>query len=190
VKPGKTRREIVQHRIALGVWGGESPEAYLKDRTGQIDATSYSIQEMNDGRSIAIAHVPMRGGGWVCTHEDITERRQAQAKIERLARYDALTNLPNRVRVRERWQEALRRLRPGEGLAVHAIDFDRFKEINDALGLAVGDELLQAVAARLSEVAEGGNTLARIGADEFVIVQVPAQSPTDATVSRVGSSLA
>jgi diguanylate cyclase (GGDEF)-like protein len=92
--------------------------------------------------------------------------------------------------VRERWQEALRRLRPGEGLAVHAIDFDRFKEINDALGLAVGDELLQAVAARLSEVAEGGNTLARIGADEFVIVQVPAQSPTDATVSRVGSSLA
>ncbi len=181
VKPGKTRREIVERRIALGVWGGESPEAYLKDRTGEIDATSYSIQEMNDGRSIAIAHVPMRGGGWVCTHEDITERRQAQAKIEHLARYDALTNLPNRVLVRERLQDALRRLRAGEGLAVHAIDLDRFKEINDALGLAAGDELLQAVAARLGEVAGDGNTLARIGADEFVIVQNPALSPTEAT---------
>jgi diguanylate cyclase (GGDEF)-like protein/PAS domain S-box-containing protein len=181
VKPGKTRREIVERRIAIGVWGGESPEAYLKDRTGEINTTSYSTQEMNDGRSIAIAHVPMRGGGWVCTHEDITERRQAQAKIERLARYDALTDLPNRVLIREGLQEALRRLRAGEGLAVHAIDLDRFKEINDALGIAVGDELLQAVAARLGEAVGDGDTLARIGADEFVIVQNPASSPTDAT---------
>jgi GGDEF domain-containing protein len=75
----------------------------------------------------------MPGGGWVCTREDITERRQAQAKIEHLARHDGLTNLPNRVLVRERLQEALSRLRPGEGLAVHAIDLDRFKEVNDAL---------------------------------------------------------
>ena len=156
VKPGTTRRAIVERRIALGVWGGASPEAYLRDRTAVVDTSSYSIQEMNDGRSIATAHVPMPGGGWVCTHEDITERRQAQAKIEHLARHDGLTNLPNRVLVRERLQEALSRLRPGEGLAVHAIDLDRFKEVNDALGHVVGDELLQAVAERLAEVGERG----------------------------------
>jgi PAS domain-containing protein len=79
VKPGTTRREIVERRIAWGVWGRTSPEAYLRDRTAVVDTSSYSIQEMNDGRSIATAHVPMPGGGWVCTHEDITERRQAQA---------------------------------------------------------------------------------------------------------------
>lgn len=188
VKPGITRREVVARRVALGVWGGESPEAYLLDRTAAIDATTYSVQEMNDGRSIATAHVPMPGGGWVCTHEDITERRQAQAKIEHLARHDVLTNLPNRVLVRERLQEALSRLRSGEGLAVHSIDLDRFKEINDALGHAVGDELLKAAAERLSEVLGGADTLARMGADEYVIVQSPAFSPPEATDSRGASS--
>ena len=181
VKPGSTRRDIVERRIALGVWGGGSPEAYLRDRTATVDTSSYSIQEMNDGRSIATAHVPMPGGGWVCTHEDITEQRQAQAKIEHLARHDGLTNLPNRVLVRERLQEALTRLRPGDGLAVHCIDLDRFKEVNDALGHAVGDELLQAVAVRLSKVVGDGDTLARVGGDEYVLVQNPACSPTDAT---------
>ena len=181
VKPGTTRRAIVERRIALGVWGGTSPEVYLCDRTAVVDTSSYSIQEMNDGRSIATAHVPMPGGGWVCTHEDITERRQAQAKIEHLARHDGLTNLPNRVLVRERLQEALSRLRPGEGLAVHAIDLDRFKEVNDALGHVVGDELLQAVAERLAGVVSEVDTLARMGADEYVIVQNPAFSPTDAS---------
>jgi diguanylate cyclase (GGDEF)-like protein len=83
--------------------------------------------------------------------------------------------------MRERLQEALARLRPGEGLAVHCIDLDRFKEVNDALGHAVGDQLLQAVAKRLSEVVSEVDTLARMGADEYVIVQNPALSPTDAS---------
>ena len=63
VKPGSTRRAIVERRVALGVWGGTSPGASLRDRTAVVDTSSYSIQEMNDGRSIAIAHVPMPGGG-------------------------------------------------------------------------------------------------------------------------------
>src|SRR4051794_26910811 len=104
-----------------------------------------------------------------------------QAKIEHLARHDVLTNLPNRVLAPERLQQAPARLRPGGGLAVHCIDLDRFKEVNDALGHAVGDELLQAVARRLSEVVGDIDTLARMGGDEYVIVQNPALSPTDAT---------
>ena len=117
----------------------------------------------------------------MCTHEDITERRQAQARIEHLARHDGLTDLPNRVLLREKLQEALLRMRPGEGLAVHCLDLDRFKEVNDALGHAVGDELLQDFAARLQHAVSETDTLARIGGDEYVIVQNPAFSPTDAT---------
>jgi diguanylate cyclase (GGDEF)-like protein len=181
VKPGMSRREIVEMRIARGIWAGASAEDYLRERTQPITTSGYAIQEMSDGRSIALAHVPMPGGGWVCTHEDVTEQRQAQAKIEHLARHDGLTDLPNRVLLRERLQQALLRLRPGEGLAVHCLDLDRFKEVNDALGHAIGDELLQAVAARLRQVVGEADGLARIGGDEFVIVQNPANSPTDAT---------
>jgi len=181
VKPGTTRRQIVERRIEKGLWGGASPEAYLSERTAYVDTASYAVQEMNDGRSIATVHVPMPGGGWVCTHEDITERRQAQAKIEHLARHDGLTDLPNRVLVRERLQETLERMRPREILAVHCLNLDRFKEVNDAIGHAIGDELLQDFAARLRHVADGIGMVARTGGDEFVIVQYPASSPADVT---------
>ena len=181
VRPGMTRREIIELRIARGAWAGASAADYLHERTQPINASGHLVQEMCDGRSILLAHVPMPGGGWVCTHEDVTERRQAQDTIEHLARHDGLTDLPNRVLLRERLQEALARMRPGEGLAVHSLDLDRFKEVNDALGHAIGDELLVAVASRLRELGSNVDTLARIGADEFVIVQYPADSPTAAT---------
>ena len=146
MKPGTTRREIVELRIAHGVWGGASAAEYLHERTHPIDTASYSIQEMNDGRSIATAHVPMPGGGWVYTHEDITERRQAQAAIEHLARHDGLTNLPNRFLLRERAAGDAGAQRVGDGIAVHCLDLDRFKMVNDSLGHTMGDRLLQAVA--------------------------------------------
>jgi diguanylate cyclase (GGDEF)-like protein len=146
-----------------------------------ITSAGHSLQEMSDGRTISLVHVPMPGGGWVCTHEDVTERRQAQAKIEHLARHDGLTDLPNRVLLRDELQEMLERMRPGELLAVHCLNLDRFKEVNDAIGHAVGDELLQDFAARLRHVADGIGMVARTGGDEFVIVQYPASSPTDVT---------
>ena len=181
VKPGTRRSEVAERRVAAGVWSGSSPAEYVSLRAGAVSKADYFIEKLSDGRSIAVSHVPMPGGGWVCTHEDITEQRQAQAKIEHLARHDALTDLPNRRMLREVMQQALARVRPGEGFAVHCLDLDRFKEVNDALGHAVGDELMQAVARRLHGIVAAKGTLARIGGDEFVIVQNPARSPSEVT---------
>ena len=181
IKPGVARREVIEMRIAHGIWAGASAESYLMQRTAPITAAGHLIQEMCDGRTISLVHIPMPGGGWVCTHEDVTERRQAQQKIEHLARHDALTDLPNRFLLREELQEMLQRLRHGEGLAVHCLDLDRFKEVNDATGHAIGDELLQSFAARLRRVSGIETLIARTGGNEFVIVQNPAHSPTEAT---------
>jgi diguanylate cyclase (GGDEF)-like protein len=123
----------------------------------------------------------MPDGGWVATHDDITERCRVQAQIERMAHHDALTALPNRVLFRRRLNEALQK---GGGqdqaLAVLSIDLDRFKAVNDTLGHPVGDELLRAAARRLSECVRETDVVARLGGDEFAIIQIGAAQPAAA----------
>ncbi|HTW72075.1 MAG TPA: EAL domain-containing protein [Acetobacteraceae bacterium] len=138
------------------------------------------VWELSDGRTIAVTHQPMEDG-WVATYEDITERRLAEAKIAHLARYDALTNLPNRALFREALDHALAFARRGQMLALHCLDLDQFKAVNDTLGHPVGDALLQAVAGRLRDGLRGTDTIARLGGDEFAIVQTGLDAPRDAT---------
>jgi diguanylate cyclase (GGDEF)-like protein/PAS domain S-box-containing protein len=114
---------------------------------------------------------------------DITDRKQAEARITHLATRDALTDLPNRVLLNDRLQQALANARRQHaGLAVMFIDLDRFKNINDSLGHDVGDELLRCVAARLKECLRKGDTLARLGGDEFVAVLEGLHTSNDAQV--------
>jgi diguanylate cyclase (GGDEF)-like protein len=113
----------------------------------------------------------MAGGGWVATHLDVTEQRRSEAKIAHMAQHDALTDLPNRVLLRERMEHALAVTRNGGlDLAVLMLDLDRFKEVNDTLGHPAGDSLLRAVAARLRECTSETALIARLGGDEFAVI--------------------
>jgi diguanylate cyclase (GGDEF)-like protein/PAS domain S-box-containing protein len=102
---------------------------------------------------------------------DITERRLAEEKLAHAARYDALTDLPNRVLFHERLEEAHARSRRGESFAVLCLDLDRFKEVNDTLGHALGDRLLVEAGKRIGNELRQTDTLSRLGGDEFAIVQ-------------------
>jgi diguanylate cyclase (GGDEF)-like protein/PAS domain S-box-containing protein len=105
--------------------------------------------------------------------EDVTERRRSEALVARMAHYDALTELPNRVLFRREIEAALEASLHGAAgsLAVHCLDLDRFKTVNDTLGHQAGDALLQMVAARLATCIRAGDCVARLGGDEFAIIQ-------------------
>jgi diguanylate cyclase (GGDEF)-like protein len=147
---------------------------------GETESTQFHHQ-LNDGRCIAISTQPMPGGGTVTTHQDITEQRRSEAKIAHMALHDSLTGLANRVLINERLAQALARTRRGEIVAVHFLDLDRFKGVNDTLGHSVGDQLLRLVTERLLLAARETDTVARVGGDEFAIVQVGISQPADAT---------
>jgi diguanylate cyclase (GGDEF)-like protein len=179
VKPGTPFRQIIEARIALGAYAGGDPEAYISERLRAVRErhASTKIQTLPDGRVVAIVHQPMADGGWVATHEDITEQRRYEAKIAHMALHDGLTDLPNRTLFNERLEHALAR---GETVAAHLLDLDLFKNVNDTLGHAVGDKLLEAVAARLRAVVRDTDTVARMGGDEFAIVQAAIEHPAEA----------
>jgi diguanylate cyclase (GGDEF)-like protein len=102
---------------------------------------------------------------------DITEHKKAEALIWHQANFDALTGLPNRRMVRDRWEQAMHlHSRNGRGLALLLLDLDHFKEVNDTLGHAVGDELLKQSAQRIASCMRSSDTLARMGGDEFAII--------------------
>jgi diguanylate cyclase (GGDEF)-like protein len=181
VAPGLTLRQLVDLRIANGTFSGD-PDQYVDTLMASVGAGKPSNQlvELADGRTMAVVNQPMPGGGWVATHEDITERRRAEMKIAHMARHDALTDLPNRVLLRERLGEALTHVERGQRLAVLCLDLDQFKNVNDTLGHAVGDELLRVVAGRLRGCVRETDTISRVGGDEFSIIQVDIAGATDA----------
>jgi diguanylate cyclase (GGDEF)-like protein len=184
VGPGTTLAEIVDMRFEAGSFPAMSREEYLHWRTNV--AVSHeptdSIVELQNGKTFKIRHRPMPDGGWVATHEDITEQRRSEVKIEYMAHHDALTDLANRVLLNERLEQALgRRIHREEFVAVHHLDLDQFKAVNDTFGHPAGDKLLKIVADRLRGLVRETDTIARMGGDEFVIVQAPISDPADAT---------
>ena len=135
-----------------------------------VDGSNSYQQEFPDGRVIAVSRRELPGGGWVDTHEDITERRRAEKQIAYLAEYDTLTDLPNRNLFQRKLTEALEAA-TGDQLAIFCLDLDGFKTVNDMFGHAIGDELLRQVARRLQHCVGEQGMVARLGGDEFAILQ-------------------
>jgi diguanylate cyclase (GGDEF)-like protein/PAS domain S-box-containing protein len=123
------------------------------------------------------AGTPLRMSG---VTQDVTAKRTAELQLVHLARHDALTDLPNRVMLREAVDGAAARAKRGESCAVFCLDLDRFKQVNDTLGHPAGDALLRAVTERLLACVRGTDLVARLGGDEFAIVQRAADQPADA----------
>jgi len=116
------------------------------------------------------------------TAVDITDRRNAEKRLEHLATHDALTGLPNRAMLRDRIRrEFARGRRGGQNFALHFIDLDRFKAINDSQGHLRGDELLCRIAQTLLDVVNAEDTVARVGGDEFAVLQSDISGPDDAS---------
>jgi diguanylate cyclase (GGDEF)-like protein len=186
VVPGCGFREIIAHRKATGSFAGDDAE-YSARVLRHVGMKNSMIIDTPDGRSIQVVSEPLADGGWVATHEDITERRRAEERITHLAHYDALTDLPNRALFHDKLKQELARIAPGQRLAVCYIDIDEFKSVNDTLGHLIGDALLKSVAQSLRRCIGPGDFVARLGGDEFAIVQTAVGSPSDVTdlVERV-----
>ena len=143
-----------------GFWRGE---IWNRRKNGELYAEWLSINTVSNkfgqtSHYIAIFH-------------DITERKQNEEKIEQLAHYDVLTQLPNRTLLNDRLKQAIiHASRYKKWLAVFFLDLDRFKTLNDSQGHTVGDLLLQSVSKRLNNCVRETDTVSRFGGDEFVIV--------------------
>jgi diguanylate cyclase (GGDEF)-like protein len=169
VKPGCHLRDIVLHRQDQGTFVGDVDTYCAKFLNPKDDGVRNTETTTPDGRTIRLTYQRSADGGWATTLEDVTEARRVQARIEHLAHYDALTNLPNRT-LFQRHAEAL--LECGRArFAILYIDIDEFKRINDSLGHLIGDEFLKAVAGRLRQSVGPDDFIARLGGDEFAVVQ-------------------
>jgi len=144
--------------------------------------------ETLDDRAFEITVHRMTSEGTVLVVQDVTERRNAQLEINRMARFDSVTELPNRRNFEEQLALALRRDdAPGDGLTVMFLDLDDFKQVNDSLGHRTGDKLLVEIASRLGAIIGPRDLVARWGGDEFVILQhhEAGQLATEALAKRI-----
>jgi diguanylate cyclase (GGDEF)-like protein/PAS domain S-box-containing protein len=184
VKPGTHLRDIIEQRIANGELEGRNADEVTRTTVSRLSATSEGqyTTRMSDGRYIVVSSKPMSNGFIVTTHQDITEQRRSEAKIVHMALHDALTGLPNRVLFNERLDHALTRTKRGDMVATHLLDLDHFKNVNDTMGHPAGDKLLQAVSERLRKLVRETDTIARMGGDEFAILQAAIPDVSDASV--------
>ncbi|MBY5648085.1 putative bifunctional diguanylate cyclase/phosphodiesterase [Rhizobium leguminosarum] len=136
---------------------------------------------MDDGRIIQSMVTILSDGSNISIHADITEDRRAAERITYLAHHDPLTGLPNRIHFREQVDATLTERKPDEQIALVHLNLDRFKSINNTMGVSAGDKILQQVAERVRASAGSENTLARLGSDEFAILQTGKQQPWNVT---------
>jgi diguanylate cyclase (GGDEF)-like protein len=182
VQRGASASDIVADCISAGSISAASGNMILSeiDNAQARDIITADPDAARD-RSLSWTFQPMAGGGAVVLLEDITERRNAEARITHLARYDELTALPNRVNFRDEIERLLALPHWSTHLsALLFVDLDQFKQVNDTLGHPCGDQLLCTVADRLRDMLRPEDFVARFGGDEFVVFQQNIKSADDA----------
>jgi diguanylate cyclase (GGDEF)-like protein/PAS domain S-box-containing protein len=175
-------RDLVLQLGLLACWSEP-----IRGREGQILGTFAIYLEQTgapERHHLQLIQSAAELAGIVIEHQqDAAARRTAEREIQHLAFHDSLTNLPNRALFRETLRHALARFqRQGRGFALHMLDLDHFKDINDSLGHPVGDRLLCAVAERMRGLLRASDMLARLGGDEFALLQEDIQSREDANL--------
>ena len=189
---GMSFRDMLANSIAIGNYPGLTTDQVWHKRKTFIDQRQPGtfLQELGDGRLIAISHQPLPDGGWVATYEDITERRRAEMQIKFMAEHDALTQLPNRLLFGERLERELAGVKGGGSCCLICLDLDGFKPVNDRLGHAAGDMLLRQVADRLRMNVRVDDVPARLGGDEFAVL-LPNTDTAEALAiaTRIGAAL-
>ncbi|MDX3925661.1 MAG: EAL domain-containing protein [Shinella sp.] len=174
IRPGVTFREIINSGLMDAhadpdIWQPIARDIYARHRaiTQQVQGGTV-VEKLPNGSSVQIKYRTLPDGGWVGTYEDITERLRSEEQIAFMARHDGLTGLPNRSSFRDELEFQIGYAgRVGGKVAVIGIDLDKFKEINDTRGHAVGDEVLTTLARRMRECLEADENIARFGGDEF-----------------------
>jgi diguanylate cyclase (GGDEF)-like protein len=191
---GSSLRHVVESVVEAGLISDVNAQSLIDHLDARLSGSDDAalVVDMQNNRTLEFTVQPMENGGMVVLVEDITERKIADAKINQLARFDALTGLPNRTILRDRMEQALNEWRPDNMCAIHFIDLDQFKQVNDTLGHTRGDMLLEAVAERLRGAARDADVIARFGGDEFVILQASIKSldQAEALATRVLNALA
>jgi diguanylate cyclase (GGDEF)-like protein len=182
VQRGASASDIVADCISAGSISAASGSMILSEiENAQARDIITTDPNAARDRSLSWTFQPMAGGGAVVLLEDITERRNAEAKISHLARYDELTELPNRVNFRDEIGHLLTVQQGRNQLsALLFVDLDQFKQVNDTLGHPCGDQLLCAVAGRLRDMLRPEDFVARFGGDEFLVFQQNIKSADDA----------
>lgn len=156
--------------LSTDSWHGE---IFDRRKNGEIYVKWLSIRAVRDERG--------KLSNYVAVFSDITERKATEERMQHLAHYDVLTDLPNRVLFSDRLQQALvQAKRDNIHLALMFLDLDKFKPINDEFGHAVGDVLLKEVAQRLQRCVRGSDTVSRVGGDEFIVLLPAIDAQQDA----------
>ena len=161
--------DLWSHLETQGYWSGE---VWNRRKNGEVFAEMQTISAVRDAQGKVQSYLAL--------FSDITSLKENQYKLEHIAHFDALTNLPNRVLLADRLHQSMAQaLRRNHRLAIAYLDLDGFKGINDHHGHEAGDRLLIALAGNLKQVLRDGDTLARMGGDEFVAVLVDLEKASD-----------
>ena len=172
IQKGKSLTELIEAEKSRGEFDGDVEEhvmdLLMRLSAGEVVRSKFAHAS---GKVILAVHAPMPGGGWIGTHEDVTLREQAAAKIAYAAHHDSLTGLANRMQFNATLEEARDDARFHETTsALLLLDLDKFKPVNDTYGHDVGDELLKQVSQRLKDIVRVDDLVARLGGDEFGII--------------------